>query len=199
MSRHGGPGLARVGWACHSPHVRLAISISALATATLAFAAPDPQPLHQSLYLYCQNWLVEDLLMKADKMTMANSIELRVPFLTNSFVDWAQRLPVALRVGDNTRGYSSKRILRQFAVEMLPREIIDRPKQGFPVPAYQWLRGELGQWACQRLADTGSPMYEWLDPRVALASAQAAQAGDAEAAHLTWALLVLDTWTRRWL
>jgi asparagine synthase (glutamine-hydrolysing) len=157
----------------------------------------EPMDILQNAW--CQDWLVEDLLMKADKMTMANSIELRVPFLTHSFVEWAQRLPVALRVGDRASGYSSKRILRRFAAARLPREIIDRPKQGFPVPAYQWLKGDLGHWASQRLADHGSPIYEWLDPTVASATAQAARAGDDEAAHRTWALLVLDFWARRWL
>ena len=53
----------------------------------------DPLPLHQSLYLYCQNWLVEDLLMKADKMTMAASLELRTPFLDHRIVEWGRRVP----------------------------------------------------------------------------------------------------------
>ncbi|MEW5879398.1 MAG: asparagine synthase (glutamine-hydrolyzing) [Pseudomonadota bacterium] len=156
-------------------------------------------PLDMLQNAWCQDWLVEDLLMKADKMTMANSIELRVPYLTHSLVEWAQRLPLSWRVGDARSGYSSKRILRSFAGGRLPSQIIKRPKQGFPVPAYRWLAGELGEWAAQRLADERSPIYGWLAREPAMASVAAARAGDDDAAHRTWALLVLDYWMRRWL
>ncbi|GMV31406.1 MAG: asparagine synthetase B [Rhodanobacteraceae bacterium] len=157
------------------------------------------KPLDMLQNAWCQDWLVEDLLMKADKMTMANSIELRVPYLTHSLVEWAQRLPVPWRVGDRRSGYTSKRILRAFAASRVPRQIIERPKQGFPVPAYRWLAGDLGAWAAQRLSDDRSPIYEWLAREPALAAVAAARAGDDDAAHRTWALLVLDYWMRRWL
>jgi asparagine synthase (glutamine-hydrolysing) len=156
-------------------------------------------PLDMLQNAWCQDWLVEDLLMKADKMTMANSLELRVPYLTHSFVEWAQRLPESWRVGDRRNGYSSKRILRSFAASRLPRQINERPKQGFPVPAYQWLAGDLGEWASERLSDERSPIYQWLAREPALAAVAAARAGDDDAAHRTWALLILDEWMRRWL
>lgn len=156
-------------------------------------------PLDMVQNAWCRDWLVEDLLMKADKMTMANSIELRVPYLTHSLVEWAQYLPLSWRVGDSSLGYSSKRILRAFAASRLPRQIIERPKQGFPVPAYRWLAGDLGQWAALRLSDRRSPIYEWLAREPAQAAVAAARLGDDDAAHRTWALLILDHWMRRWL
>jgi asparagine synthase (glutamine-hydrolysing) len=157
------------------------------------------EPLDILQNAWCQDWLVEDLLMKADKMTMANSIELRVPFLTHSFVEWAQRLPIVHRVGNAEVGYTTKGILRRFAQARMPREIIDRPKQGFPVPVYQWLKGELGGWAAARLADPRSPLGEWVNVDAVEPTLAAARAGVEEAAHRIWALLVLDYWLRRWL
>ena len=113
---------------------------------------PTRDPLHQLLYVCCQSWLVEDLLMKADKMTMASSIELRVPFLDHRLVEWAARTPPWVKIGRNDRGnYETKRVLRRFADSRLPAEIITRPKQGFPVPVYDWLSNRLRLWATELL------------------------------------------------
>ncbi len=92
------------------------------------------EPLHQALYAYCQNWLVEDLLMKADKMSMTNSLELRTPFLDYRLVESAARAPSWVKVGRDAAGrYQTKRVLRRFASRHLPNQIITRPKQGLPV------------------------------------------------------------------
>jgi asparagine synthase (glutamine-hydrolysing) len=161
--------------------------------------APSPEPIDQLQQVYCGSWLVEDLLMKADKMTMAASLELRTPFLDHALVEWAARAPLSSKVGDAAAGWKSKRILREFAARRLPREIVDRPKQGFPVPAYDALRGELGAWAQHRLSAPGSALSELLDTASFPELAARAQAGDAAAAHKVWTLLVLDAWLERWL
>ena len=86
-------------------------------------ATPDrsQDPLDQMLYVYGQDWLVEDLLMKADRMSMANSIELRTPFLDYRLVEWAWRLPPVWKVGREANGtYSTKRVLREYARPRLP-------------------------------------------------------------------------------
>jgi asparagine synthase (glutamine-hydrolysing) len=158
------------------------------------------EPVDLIQHAWCQDWLVEDLLMKADKMTMANSIELRVPFLTNSFVEWAQSLPSEWRVGSTRVGYSSKRILRSFAEKRLPAEIVSRPKRGFPVPAYQWLQhDDIGQWAAGRLSDRASPIYSWINPEPVMRELAMARSGKTSAAERIWSLLVLDYWARRWV
>jgi asparagine synthase (glutamine-hydrolysing) len=161
--------------------------------------ASSPAPLDKMQQVGCQDWLVEDLLMKADKMTMANSIELRVPYLDHSLVEWAQTLPLRWKAGDRANGYASKYILRAFARKRLPREIIERPKQGFPVPAYQWLQGRLGQWAQDRLQRSDQTLGRWIDKSQVLPALAAARNGDLEAAHKIWLLIVLDAWARRWL
>jgi asparagine synthase (glutamine-hydrolysing) len=158
-------------------------------------------PLHQLLYIYCQSWLVEDLLMKADKMTMANSIELRVPFLDYRLVEWAARSPSWVKVGRNKWGcYETKRVLRYFAKTRLPKQILSRPKQGFPVPVYDWLSNILKDWANEMLISSNAEVCRWLKPeqvrtQLSLGTHNSSSLMDK---HRLWNLLVLELWMREW-
>ena len=160
------------------------------------------EPLNQVLYSYCQDWLVEDLLMKADRMSMANSLELRTPFLDYRLVEWAGRLPVRLKAGPDAAGnYRTKEILRRYAAPRLPREIVERPKQGFPVPVYGWLSGRLAPWAREMLLDSNAQLADWFKPsalqHTVLAGTQ--PNADSRAQHRLWSLLILEIWMRRWV
>ncbi|WP_339205951.1 asparagine synthase (glutamine-hydrolyzing) [Paenibacillus sp. FSL K6-3182] len=89
-------------------------------------------------YLDLKLWLPGDILLKADKMSLAHSIELRVPFLDKMVMDLASKLPTDLRVHPSNTKYA----LRTAAKEVLPDEWANRPKVGFPVPIRHWLRQE---------------------------------------------------------
>jgi len=159
-------------------------------------------PLNQVLYSYCQDWLVDDLLMKADRMSMANSLELRTPFLDYRLVEWAGCLPVRLKAGPDAAGnYRTKEILRRYAEPRLPREIVERPKQGFPVPVYGWLSGRLAPWAREMLLDSNAQLADWFKPsalqHTVLAGTQ--PNADSRAQHRLWSLLILEIWMRRWV
>ncbi len=161
----------------------------------------DAQPLHQSLYLYCQNWLVEDLLMKADKMTMAASLELRTPFLDYRIVEWAARTPVTTKVRRLQDGrYVTKAVLRDYARRMLPATIIDRPKKGFPVPIFDWLSNRLRPLVHDVLGDKPK-CARWLELAAIHAVVEAGTNPGAELfdRHRLWNLLVLELWARAWL
>jgi asparagine synthase (glutamine-hydrolysing) len=95
--------------------------------------------LDQMLYIDTKTWLPDDLLVKADKMTMANSLELRVPLLDHKVLEFAATLPAEYKV----RGKETKRVLKAAFSKALPQEILTRKKAGFPVPYDSWLRGEL--------------------------------------------------------
>lgn len=157
--------------------------------------------LHQGLYVYCQSWLVEDLLTKADRMTMANSLELRVPFLDHRLVEWAARSPARIKVGRNGSGrYETKRALRQFARSRLPATILSRPKQGFPVPVYEWLSTVLRSWATDLLKSADTQLYRWLRPepiRRQVRLGTCPSSGLMER-HRLWNLLILELWMREW-
>jgi asparagine synthase (glutamine-hydrolysing) len=95
--------------------------------------------LSQMLYVDTKTWLPDDLLLKADKITMGNSLELRVPLLDHRVLEFAARLPYYFKV----QGLATKRILKSAFATMVPDEIVNRKKTGFPVPYDRWLRGEL--------------------------------------------------------
>ena len=159
-------------------------------------------PLDQMLFLYCQDWLVEDLLMKADKMSMAHSLELRTPFLDYRLVEWAAQAPLGAKVGPGADGKpQTKRVLRDFMKGRLPSGILTRPKQGFPVPAYSWLSSKLASWAKDTLLDRQSRLGGWFDLRVRqelLDQGTQLSANPAARARV-WNLLILEIWMRRWL
>ena len=89
-------------------------------------------------YLDMHLWLVEDILLKADKMTMANSIELRVPILDRVVMDTARTIPTNLKITNDTTKY----VFRRAAFKKLPEEWAKRPKWGFPVPFHYWIKEE---------------------------------------------------------
>jgi asparagine synthase (glutamine-hydrolysing) len=106
-------------------------------------------PLDAMLYIDTKTWLPDDLLIKADKMTMANSLELRVPLLDHKVLEFAAALPTHLKIRGFTTKYLAKRALRH----RVPKPILDRRKAGFPVPYESWLRKELRGWVHDVLFD----------------------------------------------
>jgi len=95
--------------------------------------------LSQMLYIDTKSWLPDDLLIKADKMTMANSLELRVPLLDHRVLEFAARLPSSYKV----KRLQTKRVLKRAFEGLVPQEILKRKKSGFPVPYERWLRKDL--------------------------------------------------------
>jgi asparagine synthase (glutamine-hydrolysing) len=96
-------------------------------------------PLDQMLYVDTNTWLPNDLLVKADKMTMANSLELRVPLLDHHILEFAASLPPQYKV----KNTCTKHILKEALSKRLPSEILSRKKTGFPVPYAKWLSEDL--------------------------------------------------------
>lgn len=163
--------------------------------------AGTQHPLNQLLYVYCQDWLVEDLLMKADRMSMANSLELRTPFLDYRLVEWAARAPIAAKVGVDSEGRSqTKRVLRRFAGSLLPAAIITRPKQGFPVPVYDWLSGPLKGLAGELTLGRDARLHDWFAPAASRELFELGTAVDAPIhdRHRLWNLMILECWFRAW-
>jgi asparagine synthase (glutamine-hydrolysing) len=154
------------------------------------------EPIDQLQQVYCRGWLVEDLLMKADKMSMATSLELRVPFLDHKLVEWAAKLPLEWKVGSFQKGFTTKRILRSFAAKRIPQEIITRPKQGFPVPAYKWIKEDLLGFAEKSLGT--SCLGSWIHIEKLSTLLHALQKGDDTAAHQVWSLIILSEWMKKW-
>jgi asparagine synthase (glutamine-hydrolysing) len=160
-------------------------------------AAGSKDPLDQMLSVYQQSWLVENLLMKADKMSMAVSLEVRVPFLDYRLVEWANRQPMGVKIGPAGGRDVTKRVLRELARKRLPQEIIDRPKKGFPVPVHQWLQDQsFRSWAGEHLRGKQARLKYLFQPHEMERLLHLAATGDPEAAKKSWLLIVLETWLR---
>ena len=105
--------------------------------------------LSRMLYVDTKTWLPDDLLIKADKMTMANSLELRVPLLDHKVLEFAASLPSHFKV----HRFTTKYLLKKAFGSRIPAEILHRKKTGFPVPYARWLRTELKEWVHDILFD----------------------------------------------
>lgn len=153
-------------------------------------------PIDQLQQIYSRGWLVEDLLMKADKMSMATSLELRVPFLDHKLVEWCTTLPLDWKVGSLCKGFTTKRILRSFGEKRIPKEIISRPKQGFPVPAYRWIQSDLFNFAKENLLSNN--IEGFFDKNQLISLLKQVQTGDAHAAHKAWNFIIFSKWMKKW-
>ncbi len=150
--------------------------------------------LNQMLYVDTKTWLPDDLLVKADKMTMANSVELRVPLLDHLVLEFAASLPPDFKV----RGRQTKRILKAAFAAVLPPEVIRRKKAGFPVPYESWLRLQLKeQIEAVLLSDRACARGYFA--RKEVSRLLKANAIDGKFSKEVFSLLVLELWIGRFL
>ena len=150
---------------------------------------------NRTVAAYVQAYLIEDMLVKVDRASMAASLEVRTPFLDPDVVELMCRLPVSMRL----RGLGGKYLLRRLMRGRIPDAIIDRDKQGFSAPLGAWLRGPLAPLvrdalAPNRLASTGlfdaAGVQRLVDEHLS---------GQRDHARRLWLLLQFDLWRERWL
>ncbi len=139
-------------------------------------------------YVDLYTWLRGDILVKADKMTMANSLELRVPFLDKEVFDVASRLPVDQRITSDTTKYALREALR----DVVPAHVLQRRKLGFPVPIRHWLADELYDWARTIIDESGTDHL--LDKSAVSAMLEAHRAGPHDYSRKIWTVLILMIW-----
>jgi len=149
-------------------------------------------PLDRMLYLDTKVWLPDDLLLKADRMTMANGMELRVPFLDHRLVELSAQVPTSLK----TSWGESKRLLRQTVGKRLPPFVLERAKMGFPVPTEPWLRSHLEALIHERLLADDSACSRYMDPAVITRIAAEHQRHERDNSQELWTLLVFEAWHR---
>ena len=150
--------------------------------------------LDRVLYADVKTYLVE-LLMKQDQMSMAASIESRVPFLDHTLVEFAALLPDNLKL----RGFKTKWILREAIRDVLPPAILSRPKMGFPVPFGLWMRGPWNTVARDVLLDTRSRQRGLINAPAVEGLLDGHAAGSTNGADAIWSLLNLELWYRTFI
>jgi len=150
--------------------------------------------LSKMLYVDTKTWLPDDLLIKADRMTMANSVELRVPLLDHKILEFAASLQGNYKV----RGFATKYIAKKALSRQVPREILDRKKTGFPVPYNSWMRNELKGWLRDILLDreTSSRGY-FRKSAIEKLLVESAESG--RNSKELFSLAVLELWHRQFL
>ncbi len=135
-------------------------------------------------------YLPSDILVKLDRATMAVSLEARCPILDHRVVEFAWRLPTAVKV----RHGQGKWILRQVLARYVPRRLFERPKQGFDVPVGAWLRGPLRDWAGDLLAEPRLRAQGLLDAAAVRACWQEHLDLRRDRSRILWAVLMLQAW-----
>jgi asparagine synthase (glutamine-hydrolysing) len=136
-------------------------------------------------------YLVDDLLVKTDRASMAHSLEARVPFCDPVVAELAFALPSRLKV----RGFAKKRLLRQAVAPLIPRSIVGGRKQGFSIPLAAWLRGELEPFAREVLHPDTLRRQGLLQPEAVLDLLDAHVARREDLSRQIWGLMTLTLWT----
>jgi asparagine synthase (glutamine-hydrolysing) len=155
-------------------------------------ACQSSDPLDRSMYVDVKTYLPDDILTKVDKMSMAVSLEARVPLLDHKLLEFAARVPASLKL----RGGTSKYLLRRALERRVPRALFNGPKHGFTAPIARWLRGPLKPMAREllfdgQLADRGifresGVTQVWNEH----------QQGQRDHRHRLWSLVMLELWFR---
>ena len=147
--------------------------------------------LARLLQLNFETYLLDDLLVKMDRMSMAHGLEARSPFLDTAVIEFGASLPDRLRM----RLGKGKILLRRAMRGVLPDSILARGKRGFGAPLGAWFRSDLAGFVRERLLDPASPLHEYVRPEAV--AAVLTRHGTSDLSAQIWALLTLESWLRQ--
>jgi asparagine synthase (glutamine-hydrolysing) len=157
--------------------------------------AGDRDPLNRSLYVDLKSYLCDNCLVKIDRMSMAVSLESRVPLLDKDLVELAFQIPGNLKVANG----KTKVLLKRVAARHVPRECVYRPKEGFSIPIKNWLKTDLFT-LLQDLLDKNTIKHEGLfQSNTVEQLKQEHFAGIVNHSHILWSLMVFQAWKKMWL
>ena len=152
-------------------------------------------PLARSLYVDVKSYLSDNCLVKVDRMSMANSLESRVPMLDRELVELAFQIPDNLKLNNG----ETKILLKQIAAQQIPRECVYRQKEGFSIPIKHWL-GTQFRPILEDLLDTSNVKSEGLFNVNTVNNLKREHlSGKANHSHTLWSLMVFQAWRKRWL
>ncbi|PBB06475.1 asparagine synthase (glutamine-hydrolyzing) [Salimicrobium humidisoli] len=157
-------------------------------TENLFDAMEDYDYVHQMQNVDIHTWLRGDILLKADRMTMAHSLELRVPFLDKEVYDVAKHIPADLKIANGT----TKHILREAAEGIVPEHVLGRKKLGFPVPIREWLKNEMYEWARTLISESETGRY--FHKEYVLNLLETHRSGKHDYSRKIWTVLMFMLW-----
>ncbi len=148
-------------------------------------------------YLDLKTYLSDDVLVKVDRMSMANSLEVRSPLLDYRIAEAAFSMPTSLKIPEHTEGaVRGKFILKEIASDYLGKTYVYKAKQGFGVPIDRWLREDRTKYLADTLLSASSPVYDFVDKPFVESMAREHQSGRYNHCAKLWNLLMLDGWLR---
>lgn len=159
-----------------------------------AVSYPDLTWAEEMMLVDQENYLQDDILTKVDRASMAVSLESRVPLLTHTLVEWSWRVPLHFKLSE--KGDRGKLLLREVLYRHVPKELIERPKQGFGMPMAKWLRGPLRDWA-ESLLKNAVVEGAGLNPAPVRQAWAEHLAGEDRLSRL-WAVLMYMQWRQNW-
>jgi asparagine synthase (glutamine-hydrolysing) len=149
--------------------------------------------VHVMMYLDARMYLPDDILVKVDRASMGVSLESRVPLLDHRIIEFAWRLPLAMKI----KGDIGKGPLRQVLDRYVPKELVDRPKQGFAIPIQEWLRGPMRPWAEELLNESRLRQEGYLSGPTIQQKWAEHLAGRHNWQAQLWGALMFQTWLER--
>jgi asparagine synthase (glutamine-hydrolysing) len=150
-------------------------------------------PLSRMLYFDCKTWLVDDLLIKADRMSMAASLELRVPFLDYRLVEFAATIPSKYKIKNGQGKY----LLKEMMSGVLPNEIVHRKKMGFPTPLKMMFQGGMKDYAHDTLLSANSHIHQYFNRATIQQLLKEHSSNKKDHHRVLWQLVVLEEWLQR--
>ena len=147
-------------------------------------------PVVAMTYLDFMTYLVDDILVKVDRASMGVSLEVRAPILDRDVIEFAWRLPVAMKYGPS----GGKRILRDVLARHVPRALFERPKAGFSMPVAQWLSGPLRDWAESLLNERQLREQGLLNSKAVVKAWADQVSGRRNRQQLIWSILMFQAW-----
>src|SRR5438552_3683904 len=161
--------------------------------ASMADLMPETDELGGLQFLEVRSTLPDELLMYADKLSMAHSLELRVPYLDKEIVEYVERLPANLKVRNGSRKWLHRQVCRAY----LPESIVKRPKRGFAVHVVDhWFRGAIVSSTSEPLLDDSSRMYQYLRPSAVRELFEQHSSGQEDNHKMLFSLVVFEEWLR---
>jgi asparagine synthase (glutamine-hydrolysing) len=158
--------------------------------------APAKDSLSRLLYLDTKTYLNADILTKVDRMSMASSLEVRVPMLDHKFVEWVTSLPAELKL----RGGRRKHILKRLAERLgIPSGLLHRRKQGFQLPLVEWMRNDVKDQFLRVLLEPRTLQRGYFKPEAVKSLVDEHVRGRRNRAGLLWRMLILELWHRNFM
>ncbi len=152
-------------------------------------------PLDSLLYIDSKTYLPGDILTKVDRASMAVSLEARVPLLDHKLIEFVTRIPAGVKMV----GLETKHLFRQAVADLVPREILNRPKQGFGVPIQQWINRQLRDRIRDTLSDSRTLQRGYVARGHVELLLKEHECGRRDHSMALWSLLMLELWHRNFV